>query len=1220
MGIKKIKINFWKIMIILFFIIISFGSKECKAVWLSETPGEAYWFNNPSRWGERFSDFTATINGNRALCVNPERVSNSGEVDYVGDLGMDAAAIMYYSETNDRRALWEPGWRNGLEEWQKVTWDRLVAQMAFWHQVANFDYNSITLNEGWDGGQWYVDRMEQIKTSVFWLLTYARNIQSDFIIDNNMSVEINSSRANQTTLGSKILVGPYIVDAKNVNGNLSLTKVNGPATALITDVNGNVINSINNGGSIYVLFNSATDSQAEIEVKANTKTKLVCKRYNYRGGHYQDFATLETDIVPASRKFTAKPTPIESRKVYIKHIDEKTGNVISSMTTSARSVSKGSISNVERFSDFTEGYGYDIDAIMQVTSSGAVLRDSNGDEYKYQGGAKAVGRDENEAIRNYRSTTDTWGSGLSTVSTKPALNGDEDVTIIVFKYSATPPPPPSNPDVVVHTYYPNSPSNSSGDCETTYIPSGERLQPYIVTPKFLDVKLNHTLDVYPVCVKAAEYDEEGNETSPAVYEDRYGYYLSSYSGYKLNRTEYGNDTTNEFPNNKIIGNSKNDLFNGGSSYFDITLSGIDAELNSLLRSYSRIGYGSTSAGAARAALDSAMVSANIQFSKSNKTTRGNFPSTYVVPVEKYNGLRRASGKVTYVGIGSTGGTIGGVSTNANYVNVYTPIQLGAISINSGTIVNHTTTNTTANIIQKNAEFTLQIGAAGGAPIYNGINSAKYVDHYYAIFDMDITTTQPTEIRDYSSHSTSNIGTGQVIKKGTPVRVNKNNNATATASFRAKASNNNTELGDIVDQLENSVTVIGATYNMPDNVLEDYILQNKITYINQNSLHNWPGYNTSVCNSGTRTATHGTFGAGMGTYGRMNLDAYYFAKDTIITNNISRIYDFKLTDCSDVDFKDVFRVPSTNKETNKTVNVLTDNVYYSGINQLRIYQGSYNDLSNRTDLKSKNGLITKTLPLGPYKHIAGNYIKAPKMGYRISFDLKTSGYYNPAKSDTKYIQITPSYYYISKDAKTYYNNINLYYKDSTGKYRNFNGSNYTITYRPNDGYRSLYNKNIAGNLSTMSTKLLPLNVSKTFNLTKTMMSYSDNNFIQAWYGEFKLPNSTIALGGPNNSLNNSLTNGYVGVRFNMTVVTTNNTKTISVNYNTSDKTSGLPNTTQWDYEGYLGIDYGKAINASNNAAIKLEKDNWNISNQTEYDKVRGTIVFFDLDNRAANDFE
>ena len=52
---------------------------------------------------------------------------------------------------------------------------------------------------------------------------------------------------------------------------------------------------------------------------------------------------------------------------------------------------------------------------------------------------------------------------------------------------------------------------------------------------------------------------------------------------------------------------------------------------------------------------------------------------------------------------------------------------------------------------------------------------------------------------------------------------------------------------------------------------------------------------------------------------------------------------------------------------------------------------FDDRAN-TD-SSINSTASKTiLPLGPYKHIDQNYAQAPKLGYRISFDVKTSGTY------------------------------------------------------------------------------------------------------------------------------------------------------------------------------------------------------------------------------------
>lgn len=45
---------------------------------------------------------------------------------------------------------------------------------------------------------------------------------------------------------------------------------------------------------------------------------------------------------------------------------------------------------------------------------------------------------------------------------------------------------------------------------------------------------------------------------------------------------------------------------------------------------------------------------------------------------------------------------------------------------------------------------------------------------------------------------------------------------------------------------------------------------------------------------------------------------------------------------------------------------------------------------------------------------------------------------------------------------------------------------------------------------MSTNLENLSIDGTMRLNQKMMSISSNKFVQAWYGEFKLPNSTIAL--------------------------------------------------------------------------------------------------------------
>ena len=252
-----------------------------------------------------------------------------------------------------------------------------------------------------------------------------------------------------------------------------------------------------------------------------------------------------------------------------------------------------------------------------------------------------------------------------------------------------------------------------------------------------------------------------------------------------------------------------------------------------------------------------------------------------------------------------------------------------------------------------------------------------------------------------------------------------------------------------------------------------------------------------------------------------------------------------------------------------------------------------------------------------------------MGYRVSFDLKTSGYYNytesNAKNSKRVIKITPSYYYISKDGQTYKSNIDLYYKNSDGKYVKFVGSDYTIYFKPKDGYRTKSNSVITSQNKFMSEQLEPLKIgsSEGFTLDYKMMNTSNDNFIQSWYGEFKLPNSTIVT--ENGNVSKPLTDGYVGVKFNIECIDTDSSSKVkAISYNTNNKNANPDtNTSQWDYEGYLG--FSNPGSAAGDIALQLEKGTWTVNDnnsgsKAKYTDIKGTVALFDLDNRAANDFD
>lgn len=425
-----------------------------------------------------------------------------------------------------------------------------------------------------------------------------------------------------------------------------------------------------------------------------------------------------------------------------------------------------------------------------------------------------------------------------------------------------------------------------------------------------------------------------------------------------------------------------------------------------------------------------------------------------------------------------------------------------------------------------------------------------------------------------------------------------------------------------------IRVIAVTKNVPTieealNYVLRVVINNKNEYFTISKL---------VCSDKTRLTTNNEqFSILLNLRAKIRYDANYISEVELsrglTTTNISRVYGFRITDCTDVNYKNVFR-----KNTNG-VNENTGVVYYSGFKILDVFTNSYSSVSNQ-----KN-----TLPIGPYKHTNSTYVEAPKIGYRISFDLKTSGYYRGYLSDSnqsRKIVILPRLYYISKDGKNFIEDVDAYYKNAAGKYVKLqeatqsqvdlsktykdiaNGGNilngYQISFTPNDGYRNVLNLGITSVEDFFTKEKRNLNTSSIV-LTHDMMCTNYDGFVQSWYGEYKLPNSTILVKSGETNLNNKLQDGYVGVIFYIGVVERASGRDIVISYNTSDKNvENQTNTTQWDYEGYLGFSTpGSELNG--NLSIQLAKGKWSINNDI-YQKIKGTVALFDLDNRAASDFD
>lgn len=894
-------------------------------------------------------------------------------------------------------------------------------------------------------------------------------------------------------------------------------------------------------------------------------------------------------------------------KVYVRHVD-KNGNILDSNDAEIL-ISNGnkSVKNNMTIPDgdkakgiFSEYYEINSGETLDVSRLLNLVKD--GEYYELEGVKTSTANTYDDALKNEKNARE---QNLDKVSVSAGDNSQ--VTVITFRYnkkSANPEPDPKGGMDTLEA------GNTGEDCQMSYTPTNSNIKPYLVANKVKFLNLKY------------EYVIENNEVK---------YNSIIFNVNKLVSGNFGDNDDVKYKDNvgKIFGNSedKETLLEGNSPQTFTVSNNIDEDLNDIRR------------------VGTLPTSSELKKIADKKTNKDDSSTYYKVPSNRYNGLRIPKITANYQEYNILNSNTGEVeSTDVNNtvkVLVYNPIKVGEISVKSEGVVDHSTGEKNNTVIQKNANFELNIGEVSGEP-YVGHTYNEYLDKYYLIFDISIIKTDKTDYANLYQVSgnelrTINVGNNGEIPRGTIIELKKEQK-----TFYGKAGQTNTS--DKISQNASQITLIGSSNNMPSDWLKSYVLRYE-----KNNLLNSEMVKNYISNETNSTYKLGTDINGSSTDVKLNYcdgnidytkykvhdslaydgkdmygDAYYFAKSTTSITNIGRIYDFKITDCSDIDYKKVFRITTGNK-----VNFLTGVEYFSGIKKFSIFSSDVNTLEDREEVKSVSSSSKTILPLGPYKNTDSSYVNAPKMGYRVSFDLKTSGYYNytesNAKNSKRVIKITPSYYYISKDGQTYKSNIDLYYKNFDGKYVKFVGSDYTIYFKPKDGYRTKSNSLITSQNKFMSEQLEPLKIgsSEGFTLDYKMMNTSNDNFIQSWYGEFKLPNSTIAT--ENGNVSKPLTDGYVGVKFNIECIDTDSSSKVkAISYNTNNKNANPDtNTSQWDYEGYLG--FSSPGSAAGDISIQLEKGTWTVNDnnsgsKAKYTDIKGTVALFDLDNRAANDFD
>lgn len=555
------------------------------------------------------------------------------------------------------------------------------------------------------------------------------------------------------------------------------------------------------------------------------------------------------------------------------------------------------------------------------------------------------------------------------------------------------------------------------------------------------------------------------------------------------------------------------------------------------------------------------------------------------------------------------------------INIYTPITVTAtMDANNNQIVDQTKdTKFDASMIQINTPFTINF-SSDDAPehAYTKLSNAnKYSRGYYIKFDFDV---HEVTLNGKTYKSGNRIAAGTWIG---PVIENSKGKAYIKAQAYGNEEENNTE---IISEEKSHYYVRAYAYNTTNAMLSRSTKYSVISeMIAQKSDLKDILLNICVANVSTKQY-----------YSPIQS---YFAETEYEVVIINRAYDFRVTDVKDISWKSVFR-----KSAGSTTNKHTGTVYYAGTTKWNSDSDKTNSIVSRSSSEiGRNPL--RILPVGPYKNTDRTYIKAPKLGYRFSFDMKVTGsYYSIVKDEStgketlevnenKKVAITTKFYYIAKNGNTNTyleesdgtkKGIYLFYKNDSGKYVRIDnsGGSYDLRFTPNDGYRLIEDSNT----STLSTKSISLGNLRNITLTKDMATVADNRSAITYYGEYKLPNSTIAVEVDENGtydINSPLKDGYIGVVFDIVVYSGkvnigSNSQDVILSYS-KDTKENQPNTSQWDYEGFLGFtDYGNKVK-DGTLTMKLEKGTWKITDEI-YNKIKGTVMLYDLDQRAATDYE
>ncbi len=256
---------------------LQYSSKSFEYIGTDKLSGRNIWYS------------VAKLGGNIAYCIDYSCPAPSGIMSYKKDMSDQALTVMLNGYPNSSPA------EMGLDTEEEAY---LATQWAMWELMQR---TGESTKHGRDFFVENVNPKSGKEALVQKTMAVAQRLVQTAINDPYSShpvFNVDDKGAKLTTIGDDALIGPYVFTVSGLYKesylkSMTASLVNAPASARITDVNGNDKTTVANGDSVYIRMSTKEDS-TKFQLHCSVDIDRKFGRIYGQSGEVQDYVWVES--------------------------------------------------------------------------------------------------------------------------------------------------------------------------------------------------------------------------------------------------------------------------------------------------------------------------------------------------------------------------------------------------------------------------------------------------------------------------------------------------------------------------------------------------------------------------------------------------------------------------------------------------------------------------------------------------------------------------------------------------------------------------------------------------------------------------------------------------------------------------------------------------------------------------------------------------------------